>query len=567
MKVIGIMLLIAVSRSFGGDGEKFWVFFTDKTHEVCQYDTVECHLLPPDYDKINAIEELGVIVVNKSNWLNAISVLADVSQREQIVNLDFVERVSPVKRLTPSHHQAGDLLFPMPLVTSATFSQAFDRMSLNQNYGLSAAQLKYHRIDKVHELGFDGSDVIVGVMDGGFNSNHEAFNHLRNSRRILAERDFVDGGNDTKANVIDLNYQSHGTSVAAIIAGKIEGVLMGVAPGVSLVLARTEDDKQEAPIEEDNWVAAIEWMQTLGVQLVNSSLGYNIFTSKPSASYKYNDMDGKTSAIARAATKAASVFNMVVVVSAGNEGTTSWKYITTPADADSIIAVGSLTSNGSKALSSSIGPTSDGRIKPDVSARGECVFTARSVVTDSNGSRIVDSGTTSCISGTSFASPHVAGMMALAMQARPGMPAIWYVKQARKASSLYPTPNNLIGYGKIDALDLISGVTTSISSENPNQLPDDAFITRNFPNPFNPSTTIFYQVPGGWFLKDVRIYDVTGRAVSTIQHSDISATGTMQWNGYNMVGAKVASGIYFARFNFTNGVASKVLMHPMSFIK
>jgi serine protease AprX len=558
MQVLGIMLLIVASRSFGGDGEKFWVFFTDKTHEVCLHDTVECHLLPPDHNKINKIEELGVTIVNKSNWLNAVSVVADASQREQIVNLDFVDRVTPVKRLIPTHHQSGDHLFPIPEAVSATFSQAFERMSLSQNYGPSAAQLQFHRIDKVHELGYDGADVIVGVMDGGFDSSHEVFDHLRISERILAERDFVDGGSNTKQNVVDPTYHSHGTSVAAIIAGKKDGTLMGVAPGVSLVLARTEDDKQEAPIEEDNWVAAIEWMQTLGVQIVNSSLGYNIFTSQPMASYTYDDMDGKTSAIAKAATKAASVFNMVVVVSAGNEGNTSWKYITTPADADSIITVGSLTSTGSRINSSSVGPTSDGRIKPDVSARGACVFSAASTSSNSY---------TNCISGTSFASPHVAGMMALALQARPGMPAIWYVRQAQKASSLYPNPNNLIGYGKIDALDLISGVTTSISLENPNQLPDDAFITRNFPNPFNPSTTIFYQVPSGWFLKDVRIYDVTGRAVSKIQHNDISATGTMQWNGYSMVGAKVASGIYFARFNFTNGVASKVLMHPMSFIK
>jgi subtilisin family serine protease len=292
---------------------------------------------------------------------------------------------------------------------------------------------------------------------------------------------------------------------------------------------------------------------------VSSSLGYNIFTSQPSASYTYDDMDGKTSAIARAATKAASVFNMVVVTSAGNEGNGSWKYINTPADADSILAVGSLTSSGTKAPSSSFGPTADGRIKPDVSARGQCVFTARS---DSQTSKY-----TSCISGTSFAAPHVAGMVALALQARPGMPAIWYVRQAHKASSLYSNPNNEIGYGKIDALDLITGVTTSIQEDVVPNLPEDAFVVQNFPNPFNPSTTLYFDVPTGWNLSGVTVIDVTGRSVATIPTATSTSSGTLQWNGYNTAGIRVASGIYFAQFEFKNGAASKILVHPMSLIK
>ncbi len=556
MQVLGIVLLLLSHLQIEPSEKlKVWVYFEGKSHPVCEYDVIQCHLLPPDRANIDAFQIFGFDIVNTSNWLNAIVIQADSTQIESVRRLDFVTDVQPVGRFSPAHSLSYDV-FPSLDEVPSPFGGSYADLLMNV-YGQSANQLLFHRIDQVHDLGFDGSGVIVGIMDGGFDVSHEVFEHLRSNQRILAERDFVDGGNDTKRNVSDPIYHSHGTSVAAIIAGMKEGTLMGVAPGVSLVLARTEDDKQEAPIEEDNWVAAIEWMQTLGVQVVNSSLGYSIFDSQPTASYSYEDMDGKTSAIARAATKAATVFNMVVVVSAGNEGNSTWRYITTPADADSILAVGSLTSTGVRISSSSVGPTSDGRIKPDVSARGHSVFSAKSDPANSYGN----------VSGTSFAAPHVAGMMALALQARPGMAAIWYVRQAQKASSKYPNPDNLTGYGKIDALDLISGVTTSIQDESTPNLPDDLFVVRNFPNPFNPSTTISYEIPVGWSLQVVTIIDVMGRTVATVNGASVSASGTLQWNGFTTEGFRAASGIYFAKFQFTNGAVSKVQLHPMSLVK
>lgn len=554
-----ISLLALLVQPVASDSSKVWVYFDKKSSVACDIGPKQCHLAEIDHSYVSAVELVGARILNESRWLNAVSVMATDSNIDELKVLPFVSKLTPVARLTPTWNQ--DVINPgKSAVLFHSDNDAPPAQIALQSYGQSAAQLEFHRIDEVHALGYDGSGVIVGIMDGGFDVNHEVFTHLKADGRILAERDFVDGGNDTKANVTSPSYHSHGTSVAAIIAGMKEGVLMSVAPGASLVLARTEDDKQEAPIEEDNWVAAIEWMQTHGVQVVNSSLGYNIFTSQPSASYTYADMDGKTSAIARAATKAASVFNMVVVVSAGNEGDKSWKFITTPADADSILAVGSLTSSPLivKAFSSSVGPTSDGRIKPDVSARGQCVFTASS---------LTESGYTSCISGTSFASPHVAGMMALALQARPDMPAIWYVRKAQMASSLYPNPNNFVGYGKLDAIDLIAGVTTSIHDDIPSELPTIAFVTRNFPNPFNPSTTITYQSPDGWKLESVSIVDATGRKIAELQPLSFGSSGSLQWNGLSNSGSSVASGIYFAAFQFTDGASNRLQMHPMSLIK
>jgi serine protease AprX len=555
MKTVLVILLISFSslcEAKNLSNDKVWVFFTEKENPICLDNRYQCHLLPPDASMIEEILSYGADLNTTSHWLNAISITATAEMVERISRLSFVRSISPVLKLTSNEakqnqFQARD---DVPKIVSIDHQMTV--------YGGTDAQLKYHKIDQVHSLGFDGKGVIVGVMDGGFDVSHEVFEHLRNSNRIIAERDFVDGGNNTKNNVKNSSYHSHGTSVAAIIAGKLENKLIGVAPGVSLVLARTEDDKVEAPIEEDHWIAAIEWMQTLGVNVVNTSLGYNIFTSQPESSYTYKDMNGKTSAIARAATKAASVFNMIVVVSAGNEGNSEWKYITTPADADSIITVGSIGSSGSRVASSSVGPTSDGRIKPDVMARGSCVYSANSSSTNTY---------TSCLNGTSFAAPHVAGIMALAVQAKPGKSAIWYVEQARKASNRYQNPDNENGYGIIDAKKLIDVIVTSMDDAVEPSLPENIFLSKNYPNPFNPRTIIQYQAPQGWYLNRFEIYDALGRLVHEAKIYNNQASGQFEWDGRSDGKKTLSSGVYFGKLIFSNGYQTHYKMHTMSLLK
>jgi hypothetical protein len=531
---------------------KVWVFFTDKADPICTTDVVACHLLPPDSSNIKGLQDIGVEIHTISHWLNAVSISASDDTIRLLSQKEFVKSVHPVLKLKPYSKQ--HIVFEHPITTQHSVVSE-SRMN---TYGGTEAQLKYHKIDQVHALGFDGKGVIVGIMDGGFDVSHEVFDHLRNSKRILAERDFVDGGTNTKLNVKNSSYHSHGTSVAAIVAGNLENKLIGVAPGVSLVIARTEDDDSESPLEEDYWIAAIEWMQTLGVNVVNTSLGYNVFTSQPESSYTYDDMNGKTSAIARAASKASRVFNMIVVVSAGNEGNTDWKYITTPADADSILTVGSISSSGIRVASSSIGPTSDGRIKPDVMARGSCVYSANSISTN---------GYNSCLSGTSFASPHVAGIMALAVQARPGKPAIWYVEQARKASSRYSNPDNQNGYGILDAKKLIDVLSTSDIEFMEPTIPENVFLIKNYPNPFNPNTVIEYQAPIGWYLVDLEIYDSLGRLVRIIKASSSQTSSQFEWDGRSTIGNLLPSGVYFGKLRFSNGYQSYQRVHSMSLIK
>jgi subtilisin family serine protease len=533
--------------------QKYWIYLAEKKAPVCQNDPRACALEPIDLFMLQEIKAMGFQVHTESRWLNAVSVHGSEQAFLKLQAHPGVRAIEPVQYYRkPTLQTFTQPAFIEP--AQALFSMTQPH---NKSYGGSFEQIAFHNIDDVHEMGYNGKGIIVGIMDGGFDIQHPVFEHLRTSNRILAERDFVNGGNNTKVNVGNSSYHSHGTSVAGIIAGVKDSTLMGVAPAVSLVIARTEDDTQEAPVEEDNWIKAIEWMQTLGVKVVNTSLGYSIFTSQPAASYTYQQMNGRTSAIAKAALKAATIFNMVIVVSAGNEGTTSWKYITTPADADSILSVGSLNNLGQRVSSSSIGPTADGRIKPDVMARGACVYSS----TSSAGH-----GYASCLNGTSFASPMVAGMMALAMQAKPGMPSYFYVQKAKQASSQFNKPDNMNGYGTLDALKLIQLVltTTSINEEDPQRSGDD-FVISNYPNPFNPSTTIEIQKPDGWEITSVSIYDLLGRQVH--HFAAPSSGGRFYWNHQDQQQPALSSGIYLVKAHFSRGLESVSRVHRISLIK
>lgn len=306
-----ILFLLGFSSSLlravqAQDQQKYWIYFKDKNAAVCPYDKIACTLAPIDANNLNNIEATGAHLLTESRWLNAVSVMSSEQDLLKLKGLNGVQSIEPVKQYRKPGLMGSSV---SSAFTSPRATQTFAELQ-NKKYGGSFDQLAFHNIDDVHALGYNGKGVILGVMDGGFDIQHPVFEHLRTSNRVIAERDFVDGGSNTKINVGNGSYHSHGTSVAGIIAGLKDSTLMGVAPGVSLVIARTEDDKQEATIEEDYWVKAVEWMQTLGVKVVNTSLGYSTFDNS-STSYTYQQMNGRTSAIAKAALKAATVFNMV----------------------------------------------------------------------------------------------------------------------------------------------------------------------------------------------------------------------------------------------------------------
>lgn len=380
--------------------------------------------LPIKKEYIQSLSELGITIKHKLHWFNAVSALIPEDKINLIKSLPFVKSIEPVKVFS--------------------FNKTFSDYSINKSlidYGSSLTQLNLSNIPIVHRKGITGRDVLIGVLDTGFDwKTHEALN----SRKIISEYDFIN--NDT----ITANQQgdppgqdSHGTYVLSIIGGYKDSVMIGSAFNSSFVLAKTENIASETNVEEDDYAAALIWMERLGVDITTSSLGYSEF-DPGSRSYTYQEMNGKTTIVARALDLAFSK-GISTFTSAGNEGNSTWKYIISPADAFNVISVGAVNSQNQLASFSSLGPTSDGRIKPEVVAMGVAVFGAKSGTINQYYSA----------SGTSAASPIAAGVGALLLSKFPHLTNKQIRSIILESSGNSFSPNNLIGYGLISAKNAI----------------------------------------------------------------------------------------------------------------
>ncbi|MCS7053087.1 MAG: S8 family serine peptidase [Ignavibacterium sp.] len=380
--------------------------------------------LPIKKEYIQLLNSLGINIKHKLNWFNCVSAYIPEEKINLIKSLPFVEKVEPVKSLT--------------------FKKSFNSSIFNKfviEYGSSFNQLNLSDIPSVHSKGITGKDILIGLLDTGFDwKTHEALK----TRKIIAEYDFINNDTITANQPGDPQGQdSHGTYVLSIIAGYKDSVMIGSAFNSSFLLAKTENIASETNVEEDDYAAALIWMENLGVDITSSSLGYSEF-DPGSRSYTYQDMNGKTTIVAKALDMAFKK-GVVTFTSAGNEGNTLWRYIVSPADAFNVISVGAVNSQNQLASFSSRGPTSDGRIKPEVVAVGVDVFGAIS-------------GTTNqylFASGTSAAAPIAAGVGALLLSKFP------YLKNSQvrniilESSANSSTPNNQIGYGLISAKNAI----------------------------------------------------------------------------------------------------------------
>lgn len=409
--------------------DKYWIFFTDKG-ECEQFQPCE-HLSPealanrekqgiePDwYDLpvansyVHQIQELGIQPQRRTRWFNGLSSALTPEQLVQVQSLPFVKAVQPVGKYQVgiAATAEGEAIVHQP---SANFLRQLEMMDLG----------------KLHYAGLTGKGVLMAVFDSGFTGVDDlpAFRQIFDQNRIVATWDFV-------AKVADVFNSCtgcrHGNQVFSTIAAVMPGQLIGSAPGCDFLLFRTENTSSETPQEEDNWLAAAEFADSLGAQIFSTSLVYYDFDGEEN-DYRFSDYDGNTALITRAGDMAASR-GILVVNAGGNRGTRGFN---APADGDSVIAIGSVDENETYSSFSTQGPTADGRIKPDLSAMGEQVF-----YLDVDGK--IKQG-----NGTSFACPLVSGLAACLMQAFPEASSMEIYESMRATASQADAPDNLLGHG------------------------------------------------------------------------------------------------------------------------
>lgn len=395
-----------------------------------------------------AIKQLGASVIFTSRWFNGAVVEANAAQLADIKKLAFFKSIE----------------FDLPVANINGKSPGVERIgALNRkleaaedlNYGNMNAQLALMDVPELHTKGFHGENMLIAILDNGFaNGDQVGFlKPLRDEKRMLDTYDFM----SREANVY--NDGSHGLQVMSTMAAEQPGTMIGAAFKASYALYRTENDFLESPYEEIAWLMAAERADSVGADVINSSLGYNQFDAefdKPEYNYTYEDMDGKTTIISRAA-RYATRTGMLVVTSAGNEGNKAWRYVTAPADVDSVLTVGATNYERAYAALSSVGPNAAGQQKPDVAAVG-----LGSVVGNT-------SGNVASSNGTSFSSPLIAGFATILWQAYPNLSAQQLKNVIKKSGHQASAPDNLLGYGvpsAVKAEQIIQAEYTPLGTES-----------------------------------------------------------------------------------------------------
>jgi serine protease AprX len=472
MKLYIPLFFLCLTSFLSAQEINYIVFFTDKKsspystdnpsaflsqrsvqRRINQHIAIDQSDLPVNPNYIQQVVSSGAQLINRLKWLNAItikvkndSIIRVIQQLPFVVN---VEKIIPVKKQLPEEYQQKNN------PNSETLKSTLQLSNDVYDYGNSLAQVAQIGGNCLHNLGFDGKNFVIAVLDAGFmNVNTlSCFDSIRLSNRILGTWDFV--ANETSV----YEDNSHGTMVLSCMAANWPGNLVGTAPQSSYWLIRTENASSELIIEEDNWVAGAEFADSVGADIINSSLGYTTFDSTLQ-NHSWADLDGNT-AIATIAADIAASKGIIICNSAGNEGAGSWKYISVPADADSILTIGAVDANGIRAGFSSVGPTADDRIKPDVAANGNGTF----LIAPWNGN-VTQSG------GTSFSSPLIAGMCASLWQANPNKSNMEIISSIRAAGNQANNPDTFLGWGipNFCTANGILGGTEIITAKNNDEI-------------------------------------------------------------------------------------------------
>jgi serine protease AprX len=447
-------LSAAVQKKGAEDPIAVWIYLADKGPEIparlAQIETAlplraikrrlrqgvegrltDFHDLPVRERYVAALEPFLEKIRHRSRWLNAVSAAVKGSALEGLARLPFVRRLDTVKAFVfhgPEVRGTGRPAAP----AHASRGHALD-------YGPSFNQLDQINVPALHDLGYNGRGVLICMLDTGFNNlEHLALDHLD----IQATRDFVNGDTNVDDETGQMGVGNHGTNTLGTIAGFFPGELIGPAYGASFILGKTENTEWERHIEEDHWVAGAEWAEGLGADIISSSLGYRDQFTNGERDYSEDDLDGRTAIVTIGANIAAAK-GILIVNSAGNEGREEdlANTIIAPSDSPDVLAAGAVDPQGRRTEFSSYGPSSDGRIKPDLAAQGSQVYTA---ATDSL------TGFDS-VAGTSFSCPLTAGAAALVLEANPAWSNRDIMTALKNTASKAGNPDNELGWGILNA--------------------------------------------------------------------------------------------------------------------
>ena len=528
MKKIFLMFVILISY-LSYSQEDAWVYFRDKPNSQYYFsnplqmlsqraldrritqniplDILDIPIHQAYIDQISAIS--GITVKAKSKWLNCLHIRGTQVNIQALSLLSFVDHVSFANRTLNVGGRFSN---------STTFNSVNKVLEtqVSYNYGTSANQIQMLNGHLLHQQNYTGTGKIIAVLDAGFPGVDVAqpFQRLRDNNQILGGYNFVDRSSNF------YSMSNHGTMVLSTMGGYTDNQLVGTAPDASYYLFVTEDTSSENPLEESLWVEAAEMADNLGVDVINTSLGYFGYDN-PNYSYTYTDMNGITAFSSRGANIAFSR-GMIVVVSAGNTGNSANVHIVAPADALHVLTVGAVDSSRNYASFSSIGPSFDGRVKPDVMAQG-----LNAVISNPNGSIAVNSG-------TSFSGPIIAGMVASFWQAFPTLTNAQIVQFIKESADRFTVPNPQYGYG-IPNFQL--ALTNALSSSD-----FHSDLISVYPNPVK--EVISFSIPTIGSSKEISIYNGLGQMV-------INQSSLNQIQNISM--QSLESGIYFYKIAVANG--------------
>jgi serine protease AprX len=491
--------------------------------------------LPLEPSYVEQLEALGLEPYGASRWFNAVAVRASGDQLAALAALPCVSHLAPVElgRLSPAPVE------PLSAAAERAAAPSAAEAAASLSYGLTAKQVMQIGVSTLHDSGYVGTGVRICMLDDGFNhwNDHPAFG----STTVLATRDFIKG----ITSVTDLSQPAayeHGTNTFGCIAGNVPGTYVGTAPGAAFLLARTEEYSSEHQVEMVYWGMGAEWADSAGADVISSSLGYTTFDS-PDTSYTYAAMDGHTTIISRACEIAASK-GILVVNAVGNDGNSTWHYLGAPADVcgDSMLAVGAVDSNGNVVSFSSYGPSYDGRIKPDVAARGAVDWLVWAAGYPGYYRA----------SGTSFSTPLMAGLAACVIQARPAWPPTLVVRAIKSTASHPLAPDNRTGWGIANGGAVLTwdpgtvGVPLASS-----RAPGLRLAGANPITAARPSTAVVFGLAAGSGPARLGVLDVQGRRVRDLTFGGNPAPGgdgrawRAAWDGRDDAGRLLEAGIYF----------------------